>query len=213
MFVYTMSTAMDKMKHPNNTIRLRNDIHTIFDSKRFAIVPAAGRLVAYCFNTEAGSHIERVCHGVELHRLNNPPQLLLARLGYTVFEVLREFLDARVARKLLIRTENTWAEEICDFERCQQFSRTTASQSKSRSVSPKKRAKVYGSEDSEESDVEWSDEWSEEESDEEEMRGRKRRRSSKSSEHPASASFRAFKAPCLSDNQILAKPERSLQGC
>ncbi|KEF50890.1 uncharacterized protein A1O9_13060 [Exophiala aquamarina CBS 119918] len=171
---YTDSTAVDKMNHPNNTIRFKSDVHTIFDSKRFAIVPAGGRLVAYCLNARPGSHIERFCHGVELHRLNNPPQLLLARFGYTVFEDLRDFLDARVARKLLLWTENTWTTEICNFERCQQFSRATASQGKSRSASPKKRSKMQESEELEEFDVEWSDE--------EALRGRKKQRTSESIE-------------------------------
>ncbi|OAP61049.1 hypothetical protein AYL99_06053 [Fonsecaea erecta] len=160
---YAVSTATDKMKHANNIIRLRSDIHTVFDAKEFAIVPIGGRLVAYCLNTQPGSHVARLYHGVELHPLGNAPELLFARFAYTVFENLRAFLDGCTERKLCIRTGNTRATEICDSEKCQQFSRVTASQGKYRSASP---------EEMETDDVDWSDE--------ELSRGRKRRQSTDS---------------------------------
>lgn len=175
MFDYINSTGIDKMKHANNTIRLRSDIHTAFDDKRFAIVPINQRLVAYCLNTHPGSHVERLYHGVEVHRLSVPPQLLFARVAYTIFENLRDFLDARVERQLYVRIGHTWATEACDVERCQQFSRATASQGKSRSSSPKKRSRIQDMDELEDSD--WSDE--------EEWRGRKRRRTNESMELPS----------------------------
>ncbi|KIX97441.1 uncharacterized protein Z520_06893 [Fonsecaea multimorphosa CBS 102226] len=167
MYDYTISTEMDQMQDPNNTVRLRSDIHRVFDSKCFAIVPIKRRLVAYCLNAKPGSQVERLFHGVELQRLNNPPELLFARFAYSVFENLRGFLDARVERHLCFWTGDTWTTETCDVERCQQFSRVTASQGKSRSVSRKKRSRR---------DVEGMGSSSEESAEEEEENGRGRKR-------------------------------------
>lgn len=213
---YIHSTAIDKMKDTDNIVRLRSDIHTVFDSKQFAIVPINRRVVAYCLNAKPGSHVGRLYHGVELHGLKNPPQLLFARLAYTVFERLRDFLDARAERKLLIRVGDTWETEACDFEKCQQFSRVTASQGKSKSVSPKKRLRVQEAREMEISDVDWSDE-EESTDDEEELRGRKRRRTDEFTAPLPSLSFSSgagagasASSLCLSEDQSAATPEKSV---
>jgi hypothetical protein len=169
---YVPSTLVDKMRDEINTIRLRSDIHTVFDAKRFAIVPMQKRLVAYCFREPPGSQVERLYHGVELHRLrliDHSAKFLLARFAYTVFEHLRNFLDASVSRKLLLRQDNDWVAEECDSERCQKLSSATAHQGKSRSVSPKKRQRAHDVEELEATDGDW---------DADEPRGRKRRQTS-----------------------------------
>ncbi|KIW14258.1 hypothetical protein PV08_07040 [Exophiala spinifera] len=194
---YTDSTAIDEMKHPNNTVRFRSDIHTVFDAKRFAIVPVGRRLVAYCFHAQPGSHIERLHHRVELHRLQNPPQLLLARFAYTVFEGLRAFLNRRVERMLQLRLGNSLVVEKCDAEKCQQSFRATASQGKSRSVSPKKRSR---SQADEETDIESSDNGKD-------LRGRKRHRSDEPIRRPLSFSRDA--SSFVSEDQSIPTSEES----
>ena len=173
MAVFVDSTRADKLKDPDNSIRLRSDVHTIFDTKRFAVVPMEGRLVVYCFNARLGSQIERLYHGVELHRLHDSGCLgrfLLARFAYTVFERLRAFLEAQTSRKLRLRLDNETKVEVCSPERCWRFAQDTAYQGKSRSVSPKKRPPP-DTEEPADSDDDWL---------ETESRGRKRCRSNES---------------------------------
>ena len=199
MYDFVPSTTTDKMKHTNNTIRLKSDIHSIFDSKRFAIVPIQQRLVAYCFNEEPGSQIERLYHGVEVHRLRVSVyfvRFLLARFAYTVFEHLRGFLDANESRKLRLRLQNEWIIETCDREKCQAYARATASQGKSRSVSPRKRPKSHDLGEMEMLEAGWSDE--------EDQRGRKRFRTRRSTVSSPSVSFGST---CLSDGPSVATPE------
>jgi hypothetical protein len=170
MSVYIDSTRADKLKDPDNTIRLRSDLHTIFDAKRFTIVPIERRLVVYCMNTKLGSQAQRLYHGVELHRIRDSGyliQFLFARFAYTIFERLRAFLEANTPRKLRLRVENEERVEMCSPERCWRFARDTAYQGKSRSVSPKKRPHPDA-----EAAVESDDDGTEAE-----FRGRKRSRS------------------------------------
>lgn len=168
MGVYVPSTRVDKLKDPQNIIRLRSDIHTVFDAKNFAIVPIEGRLVVYCMNTALGSQVERLHHGVEVHRIRARSQYLLARFAYTVFAHLRAFLETDTDRKLRLWVENEETIEICGPERCEAFARYTAYRGKSGSASPRKRPHAEAAESCMDSD---EDDWSEEE-----FRGRKRRR-------------------------------------
>ena len=142
MAIYINSTRADKIKDRDNSIRLRSDIRTLFDAKRFAIVPIGGRLVVYCMNTVLGSQVERLYHGVEVHRICDSGclgEFLFARFAYTVFEQLQRFLEANTSRKLRLRVDNETAVEICSPERCWRFAKYTASRGKSGSISPKKR--------------------------------------------------------------------------
>ncbi|KAL2397547.1 hypothetical protein ABEF93_000786 [Exophiala dermatitidis] len=171
MTVYIDSTRADKLKDSDNSIRLRSDVHSVFDAKRFAIVPIDGRLVVYCMNTKLGSQVERLYHGVELHRIRDSGYLghfLLARFAYTVFERLRAWLESNTSRKLRLRVDNATRVEICSPERCWRFAQYTAYQGKSRSVSPKKRPHPdAGAAVDSDDECQWV---------EAEFRGRKRRR-------------------------------------
>lgn len=197
MHEYIPSTATDKMNHPTNIVRLKSDIHIIFDAKRFAIVPMGDHLVAYCFNEEPDSQVARQFHGVELHRLHvteNSTHFLLARFAYTVFEHFRSFLDSNVPRKLRLQLKDGVTEQICNEEKCQAFARATAMQGKSRSVSPKKRQRQQGGDDT----------LDDESLDDECYRGRKRRRSSHCLTFTPSVSFGSTNC---SDDASVATPE------
>jgi hypothetical protein len=181
MASYVDSTRVDKLKDPDNSIRLRSDVHTIFDAKRFAVVPIDERLVVYCFNARLGSQAERLYHGVELHRVHDSGclgQFLLARFAYTVFERLRGFLEADVPRKLRLRIDNETKVEMCDAERCWRFAKDTVYQDKSCSISPRKRPPIDADEQNDSED-DWSDP---------DSRGRKRLRSNESSSFSSSIS-------------------------
>ena len=196
MAAYVGSTRADKLKDPDNSIRLRSDLHTIFDAKCFAIVPIERRLVVYCLNTRLGSQIERLYHGVELHEIHDSgrfSQFLLARFAYTVFECLRAFLDANTPRKLRLRLNSETQVEQCSPDRCRRFAQDTAYQGKSGSFSPRKRC-LPDTEELADSDDDWS---------EPEQRGRKRRRSDESESFSSSA----FSCPGHSVNLSVARPE------
>lgn len=189
MAQYIASTRIDKMKDPDNSVRLRSDIHTVFDAKRFAIVPIEGRLVAYCRNSAPVSQLNRLYHGVELHRISDPgylAQFLFARFAYTVFQSFRTFLevDLQSSRKLRLRVGEQMGVEWCNAERCWRFAQVTARQGKSGSSSPRKRPHSgAGAADDGGHDYDYYDSYDyddddddDDESDEAEPRGRKRRR-------------------------------------
>jgi hypothetical protein len=165
MAVYTTSTGIDRMKDMNNTIRLRSDVHTIFDAKRFTIVPKQGVFVAHTFS-EVKSEVLRLYHNVQLHYFEASVSLLFARFAYTVFECLRTSLRSGRPRKLWLRVEAGTVEKECTGSKCAEFATETATQSKSRSASPKKRQKPQAVDDLALEEAEATDE--------EERRGRKR---------------------------------------
>ncbi|KAJ9622159.1 hypothetical protein H2204_011666 [Knufia peltigerae] len=181
--LYTNTTTRaDKLQHPDNMIRLRSDIHKIFDAKVFTIVPIEGRLVVSCLNAMPRSQTAQIYHGVEIHQIENRDLLgefLFARFAYTIFELLRGFLEVNAEVKLRLWIDNKITEEICDSERSSQFARTTASQGKSCSASPRKRPRPgpAGTGSAGDSGDMYSDD---EDDSEEEVRGRKRRRSASS---------------------------------
>ena len=175
MAAYTTSTGMDSMKDPNNTVRLRKDVHTIFDAKRFTVVPKRGVLVAHTFN-ELNSEVFRLYHNVPLQPMKVSSSLLFARFAYTVFERLRSFLRAGRLRALLLQSEEGPVEKECSGPECSDFARETAAQSKSRSASPKKRQRPDVVDDITEAEG----------TDEEDRRGRKRWRTEVSWPSPKS---------------------------
>ncbi|KAF7510868.1 hypothetical protein GJ744_005698 [Endocarpon pusillum] len=171
MAPYTASTGTDKIKHPTNMIRLRSDIHTISDARRFAIVLKEKKLMVHTFNETAISEVFRLYHNVPIHQFEAGVEFLFARFAYTVFEHLRTCLESGRPRKLHLHVEMGMEDGDCMGPECAKLAKETAGQSRSRSVSPKKRPRGEDTEHAawEEEEVEMSD-------DEEEQRGRKRRR-------------------------------------
>jgi HNH endonuclease len=170
MAPYTASTGTDKMKHPMNMIKLRSDIHTIFDAKRFTIVPKKKLLMVHTFSEKAISEVFRLYHNVPIQQFEAGVEFLFARFAYTVFEHLRTCLESGEPKKLRLRVGMGMEERDCVGRECAKFAKETASRSTSRSASPKKRQRGQDTEHATwEEEVEMSDE-------EEEQRGRKRRR-------------------------------------
>jgi HNH endonuclease len=170
MAPYTASTRTDKMKHPMNMINLRSDIHTIFDAKRFTIVPKKKLLMVHTFSEKAISEVFRLYHNMPIQQFEAGVEFLFARFAYTVFEHLRTCLESGELKKLRLRVGMGMEERDCVGRECAKFAKETASRSTSRSASPKKRQRGQDTEHATwEEEVEMSDE-------EEEQRGRKRRR-------------------------------------
>lgn len=136
---YTASVRTDKMKHPMNMIKFRSDIHTILDAKRFAIVPKEKLLMVHTFDEKAISEVFRLYHNVPIQQLKADVEFLFARFAYTVFKHLRTCLKSGEPRKLRLQVGMDMEEQNCIGPECAKFAKETASQSTSRSASPKKR--------------------------------------------------------------------------
>jgi HNH endonuclease len=130
------------IKDPRNLILLRSDLHSIFDSRKFAVVPKRSTLtevksllVVHSFVPQVTSEITRLYHNVGLQTLSGiAKEVLFARFSWTIFPSLCIFLNGGVPRALLIREEqgNNTTKTFSAAE-CRTKARPV------RSLSPKKR--------------------------------------------------------------------------
>jgi HNH endonuclease len=163
--------------NPSNTIKLKVDVHQLFDRKpRFAVVPKYGKMVAHFFNADDVTEAIQLYHNVPLQPLNGKEiRFLLARMAGTVFPHLDLFMKARVRRKLVRLVNQQQVTQETDGDTCDQISRGA----RSRSVSPRKRPagqmRAEGPEDFDDINDQY---YEQERNSESQMRGRKRRRSS-----------------------------------
>ena len=163
----------------NNTIRLKEDVHQLFDHKPcFAIVPKNGTLVAHIFRAcDDSAEAVRLYHNVPLQFMEEArTEFLLARLAWTVFRYLEVFLCSMRRRKVSRIGEDgvRIVEEMDGDKWCRLYAQSTP-----RSTSPRKRnirqveptlQEHEGGRSEDELATESYDEWP--------LRGRKRRRSS-----------------------------------
>jgi hypothetical protein len=91
------------MNSTSNIIRLKVDVHQLFDRKpRLAIVPKYDTMVAHIFDAEDALEAVELYHNVPLQGLDRVSiELLFARMAWTVFPHLSMFLSARRKRKVL----------------------------------------------------------------------------------------------------------------
>ncbi|MCJ1423921.1 hypothetical protein MMC29_001806 [Sticta canariensis] len=153
MKLYTSVSGVEKMKDVRNIVRLRSDVHTIFNAKKFTIVPKQGVLVVHTFDEDALSEVYRLYHNVSLYQVEANVQFLFATFAYTVFKHLSLFLESGKSWNLRLVGEDVEKRE-CTSQECAQYAEETAFQGRSRSASLEEA----------------------EETDEENQRGRKRRR-------------------------------------
>ncbi|KAF2740331.1 hypothetical protein EJ04DRAFT_572178 [Polyplosphaeria fusca] len=156
-----------------NAILLRSDVHTIFDQKRFTVVPKSSVLLVHI--TAPGSSLEltNLYHNVSLQPLVGVAvQYLLARFAWTIFAQSINFIQQGLKRSLCIHVGDGET-SIKDFtgDQCRQL---FFSGPKSRSQSPRKRQRDTLIPPPEE------------EEDKEHFRGRARRRSFDSSSQKSS---------------------------
>lgn len=117
----------------SNAIALRSDIHTLFDSGSFVIVPKELRWVAhFCrFTNTIGS----LYHNTPLEMaLDVSPEHLLVRFAWTVFPYVKKFMEMDLDRsvRLLIKEDGVIKEVV-------QTMKGNDLKERRRSESPKKR--------------------------------------------------------------------------
>ena len=137
MILYTSVPGVDKMKDVRNIIKLRSDVHTIFDAKRFAIVPKKGLLVVHTFDEDALSEVYRLHHNVSLYQVEAKVQFLFARFAYTAFKHLRHFLESCKSRNLQLVGE----ERKCTSVEYAQYAEETAFSGQVEKRQPAKQAR------------------------------------------------------------------------
>ena len=120
-----------------NGLLLRSDIHTIFDQKRFVIVPKNDSLVVHIVAPGPTSELIRLYHNVELQPLSGMSiECFLARFAWTVFVQVMDFVLQEQERLLVIYEDGKIVSKVYSGKEC---TKEFGPQPKSRSQSPRKR--------------------------------------------------------------------------
>jgi hypothetical protein len=133
----------DPIDDPCNAILLRSDIHTIFDQKRFLLVPKASRFVVHIIAPGQNLQLTQLYHNVALQPLVGVAlELVFARFAWTVLGLQDNFLRQGVARTLVVvGADSTGEAKEFSGEECRQF---VSIRSGSRTQSPLKRQRGVG---------------------------------------------------------------------
>ena len=193
MFRYTnrQRPGTEPINDAQNAILLRSDVHTIFDQKRFVIVPKSSVLVCHIIAPGTSIQLTNLYHNVSLQPLIGIAiQYLLARFAWTIFTQSLDFMQQGLKLNLCIYIGN-WETKIAEFtgDQCRKLLGF-----RSRSRSPKKRLRES-----------WAGTIEDETYDcEEKFRGRKRRRSFDSSWPDSS-----YASPGTMTDSMIADQEES----
>ena len=114
-----------------NQICLRSDVHTVFDSGAWVIVPKEGGWVIHFCNFT--NTLGFLYHNTPLKLSNMQPEFLLARFAWTIFPLIKQFITSGGDRYLRVRVEDNCG------PLGENFAVVSASKLKERSLSPKKR--------------------------------------------------------------------------
>ena len=142
-------TGQDIVDTPVNLIRLRADVHHLWDQRDFSIVPRLSRdeqlTWAACVMTQDPELLE-LYHNVEVQSLAGlPSEFLLTRFAWDIFPTLLAFLQSSQPRVLAVRLPNGEAEiKRHDPHECRKFAE---GQGPGRSSSPSKRQRKDLAED------------------------------------------------------------------
>lgn len=88
MFRYTnqQRPGSDPVDNARNALLLRSDVHTIFDQKRFAIIPKSSTLLVHIIAPGSLLQLTNLYHNVLLQPLVSVAiQYLLAKFAWTIF--------------------------------------------------------------------------------------------------------------------------------
>ena len=135
-YTYPQRPRLPLIDDAQNAILLRSDIHTMFDQKRFAIVPKSSILLVHIV-TRPQTQMTNLYHNVSLQPLVDVAiQHVLARFAWTIFAQSEEFIEQGLTRTLCTYIGDGRT-KIADFsgDDCRQLLRGT----KSRSQSSRKR--------------------------------------------------------------------------
>jgi HNH endonuclease len=175
------STPLESIIDRRNSFLLRSDIHTLFDARKFAVVPKCASvdleqptLVVHAFVDEIQSEVVQLYHNVALQSLSGiAMEFLFARFAWTIFPFATVFLNGGVQRELQVRDQDGYCSRKFSEMQCREMARP----GRSRSMSPKKqKPETEGSQ----GEVQDEDNFFEG------NRGRKRRRPSRLSSRSAS---------------------------
>ncbi|KAI9684798.1 MAG: hypothetical protein M1829_000173 [Trizodia sp. TS-e1964] len=151
-----------------NSILLRSDIHTLFDTRRFIIVPKNGKWVAHVLEPGFSKQFMHLYHNVELQPLRDIGlQQLFARFAWAIISYAKGFVEDGPRVLAVLGDSRTILTREFPADECAQLTKPN----KSGSASPRKRKasqSVITEEELEDLDVPTELE--------EEDRGRKRRR-------------------------------------
>ncbi|KAI9771266.1 MAG: hypothetical protein M1840_002236 [Geoglossum simile] len=139
MSIYTtrQRPGSEPVDDAQNAILLRSDVHTIFDQKRFAIVPKSSVLLVHIIAPGSSRQLASLYHNVLLQPLVGVAiQYVLARLAWTIFAQSIDFMRQGLERKLSIYVNGKTS--IVDFsgDQCREL---ISPGTKSRNQSPRKR--------------------------------------------------------------------------
>ena len=101
--------AGDPIDSPHNIVPLRSDIHKLWDGSSFAVVPKCSNnnvalLVAH--SMVANPEILDLYHNTPLSLGGKPVELFYARLAWSIFPLLRTFLNCSAHRWFVTRAED-----------------------------------------------------------------------------------------------------------
>ncbi|KAI5921042.1 hypothetical protein F4810DRAFT_679862 [Camillea tinctor] len=143
-----------------NAILLRSDLHGVFDQRRFALVPKAGVWVIHTLSGLPSDELASLYHNVTLQPLCGlAVEYVFARFAWTVL-AQGTFLRAGVPRRLVVveGEENVMHVKNVSGLECRTKFVPTLAVTKSRSQSPKKRARDDVDEDNELEEILYDDE-------------------------------------------------------
>ena len=102
MFQYSAWEERGTTDDPRNAILLRSDAHTLFDAKRFMIVPKKGKWVTHVLYGAAQDELARSFHNVHVQPLTDiAVEYIFARFMYTI-HALGTFTNSGGKRALLV---------------------------------------------------------------------------------------------------------------
>jgi len=128
--------GFELLNNVENKLLLRSDLHALWDSRAFVLVPKRGDV--------RNTVVHVLLESVELlalyhNRLTQPlharRELLFARLAWALFPYVRSFLNARRGRRVAMRTETSDVTvRMLSADQC-----SAIAEQRKRSASPKKR--------------------------------------------------------------------------
>ncbi|KAM3508030.1 hypothetical protein MY11210_006878 [Beauveria gryllotalpidicola] len=170
MFQYSAFEEKGTPDDPRNAILLRSDAHTLFDAKRFLIVPKKDKWVTHALYGKPQDELARSFHNIHLQPLTDVSvEFLFARFVWTIHALSTFTLSGGKRALLVLKAGETQRQRIEVTGMQYKTELTARSRTSSRTPSPNKRRR---------DDTSVEDAMPQDFDDEERGRPRKRRMSS-----------------------------------
>ncbi|KAK0734330.1 hypothetical protein B0T26DRAFT_761446 [Lasiosphaeria miniovina] len=157
MYEYARQPSASMNTHcPDNSLRLRKDVHALWDAHRFAFVPKQGAWVAHVLEAGVTDELQALYHNLQLQPLAGiRREYMLARFAMAVLDkAMFARQPSKGSRRLVwigARGEEPEVKEL-SAKQCREMFGVGArgkSSSRSPSKSPSKRARTEGDDDDE----------------------------------------------------------------